>query len=575
MILQALNRYYDRLLEDEEREVPVLGFSRQKIYFGLMLSPEGELLQVLDLREQKGKKLQPVSRIVPYEMEERSGSKFAPHFMWDNTAYVLGADNKGNPKRSAKAFSEFKAFQQQLCSGSDDPAVQAVLKFLDQWNPDLAEKLQYWEEMAGMGIVFQLDGDLKFVHERPAVQRIWIDHLNTDKEAVQGMCLVTGEEAALARLHPAIKGVWGAQAKGAAIISFNLEAFISYGKAQSYNAPVGLKSAFAYTTALNDLLGAGSRQRVQIGDASTVFWTERESAVEGFMGMIFNPGEDTSDTKAVRDYLEAVSRGRHPDHIEDDPDMKFFILGLSPNASRLSVRFWLASTVGEIGQRIGQHFRDLAIAKRYDTDPDYPGMWQLLRETAVQRKTENIPPLLSGALMRAMLTGGPYPQSLLSILLSRIRADQEINYLRAALIKACLVRRFRINRTGMEVGMSLDRESTNTPYRLGRLFAALEHAQKKAVSVNTTIKDRYYGSASATPRNVFPQLLRLTQHHIAKIKQSNDRIAGWYDKQIEEILAEIDAFPAHLKIEEQGLFALGYYHQRADFYKKTEKTEEE
>ncbi|MEA2066723.1 MAG: type I-C CRISPR-associated protein Cas8c/Csd1, partial [Thermotogota bacterium] len=256
---------------------------------------------------------------------------------------------------------------------------------------------------------------------------------------------------------------------------------------------------------------------------------------------------------------------------EKTKNIKFYILGLSPNASRLSVRFWYISTVKDIRRKIGQHFKNLAITKNYENELEFPGIWHLIRETAVQGKSENISPLLAGAFMRSILTGLMYPSGILIATLERIRAEQKINYLRAALIKAYIVRKSRFqNKEEREViGMSLNKEEENIGYRLGRLFAVLEKAQKDAVpGANTTIKDRYYGSASTTPSIVFPQLLNLAQHHIQKSKYGMI-----VDKQIEHIVQDIQKFPPHLSLEEQGIFALGYYHQKQDLYKKMDKKE--
>ncbi|QTA93786.1 type I-C CRISPR-associated protein Cas8c/Csd1 [Desulfonema magnum] len=577
MILHSLNNYYNRLKDDSETDIPLFGFGSQKFYFALLLNRKGELLQPLDLRDESKKKPIPRTLIVPQEMEERSGSKIAPHFMWDNTMYVLGNDNKGKPKRSSEAFEAFKKFHHDLCDGMDDQGMKAVLNFLDSWDPEHAPNLKHWDEMSGMNIVFQLDGDLQYVHERPEVRETWLRCLEEKGSGVIANCLVNGKKTSVARLHPAIKGVRGAQQKGAAIVSFNLDAFLSYGKTQSFNAPVSEEAVFAYTAALNYLLRPESRQKVQIGDASTIFWTERASPVEGFMGVILEPKDDSGDMKDVREFLEAARDGKKPHGI--DPDIEFYILGLSPNASRLSVRFWHVSTVGDIRSKIGQHFRDLSIIKNYDNDPDYPGMWQLLRETATLRKSENISPLLAGAMMRSILTGEAYPRGLLTAIITRIRADQTVSYLRAAMIKAFLVRKFRINKpSDMEVDMSLNEETTNVAYRLGRLFAVLEKAQvdaHKPAKINATIKDRYYGSASATPRSVFPQLLRLTQNHLKKIKSNNKGRDWGTDKKIENIMQGIKEFPPHLNLDEQGFFALGYYHQKPVLYLKSEKNKED
>jgi len=569
MILPALNNYYDRLRTSADADIPLLGFSSQKMHFALLLNHDGKLLQVRDLRETQGKRLLPTQMTVPEAVIR--AVNIAANFMWDNTGYVLGADNKGNPERSMKTFKAFKKLHHDIGEGLDDEGMVAVLRFVDSWNPANAPELEYWEDMvAGANLVFQLDGEFRYIHDRPKIKDAWLKNYSDNSSGVVATCLVCGEEKHVARLHPKIKGVRGSQSTGAAIVSFNLDAFQSYGKEQSFNAPISEDITFNYTTALNHLLRFESRQKVQIGDAATVFWTERESPIEGFMGMILSPQDDSGDLKEVRDFLEAVRDGKELPKNIDDTDMKFYILGLSPNASRLSVRFWHVSTVEDISAKIGLHFKDLSIIKNYDNDPDFPGMWQLLRGTAVLRKSENISPVLSGSIIRSIMTGAVYPQSLMTTIIGRIRADQEINYLRAAMIKACLVRKYRINQISKEVTMALDKESTNIAYRLGRLFAVLEKAQRDAIpGANTTIKDSFYGSASATPRIVFPRLLRLAQHHTQKAKYGRNT-----DKMIEEIMQDIQAFPAHLSLDDQGLFAIGYYHQRKDLYIKSDKKED-
>ena len=569
MILHALNNYYDRLKDNADVGIPFLGFSSQRIHFALMLNREGNLLQVLDLRETQGKKLLPKQMTVPEAVIK--SVNIAANFMWDNTGYVLGADNKGKPERSLGTFGAFKKLHHDIGDEVDDEGMVAVLRFLDSWNPANLQELEYWDNMlAGANLVFQLDGEFGYVHDRPKVKNAWLKHYYENSSGVVATCLVCGEKKPIARLHPKIKGVRGSQSTGAAVVSFNLDAFLSYGKEQSFNAPVSEDITFNYTTALNHLLRFDSRQKIQIGDTATVFWTERESPLEGFMGLILSPQDDSGDLKEIRNFLEAVRDGKKLPEEIDDTDMKFYILGLSPNASRISVRFWHVSTVGDISYKIGQHFRDLAIIKNYDSDPDFPGMWQLLREIAVLRKSENISPVLSGSIIRSIMTGAAYPQSLMTAIIGRIRADQEINYLRAAMIKACLVRKYRINQISKEVTMALDRDTTNIAYRLGRLFAVLEKAQRDAIpGANTTIKDSFYGSASATPRTVFPRLLRLAQHHIQKAEYGRNT-----DKMIEEIMQDIQAFPAHLSLDDQGLFAIGYYHQRKNFYIKSDKKED-
>jgi CRISPR-associated protein Csd1 len=560
MILQSLASHYDRLAGDPESGCARPGFSREKVHFALVIGRDGRLAHVLDLRRQVGRKQVPREVIVA--QGPKKSVNIAASFLWGNTAYVLGADDRGKPARTADCHRVFKELHQRLLGSSSDAGARAILQFLDGWSPEGATRLEYWQDMLKSNLVFQLAGETQFVHERPAMMSIWNASLSDDEKGVRGVCLLSGERGPIARLHPAIKGVRDAQSSGAAIVSFNLDSFCSYGKVQNYNAPISETRAFAYTTALNHLLRSGSRNRIQIGDATTVFWTERDSPVEGFFGMMLDPRGNAGDDRELGVFLEAIRAGKLPPEI--DPTVRFYILGLSPNASRLSVRFWHASTVADISEKLGQHFRDLAMIRSFDSEPKFPGMWHLLRETCSKKSDDGPAPLLAGAVMQAILKGTLYPQVLLSAVLGRIRAEQNINYLRAAIIKAVLVRKARILNQGLEAPMALDKENKNVAYLLGRLFAVLEKAQQDAIpGANTTIKDRFYGSASATPRVVFPQLLRLAQHHIEKAEYGRVR-----DKQIEEILCDLREFPAHLGLDQQGLFAIGYYQQRQDFFKK-------
>jgi len=575
MILHALNAYYNRLKEDNDVDIPLLGFSRQKIHFALVIDKAGNLLQPLDIRIVDKKKKFPKQLIVPAAVKKAAG--IASNFLWDNIGYVLGNDTKGKPQRSLETFEAFKAHQHLIGDTIDDEGMKAVLLFLDSWQPENAPTLPYWEEMAEQNVVFQLDGELRFIHERPKIQQAWLRYIGEKSSEFVWKCLVSGIESPIARLHPAIKGVKNAQSSGASVISFNRQSFESYAKTQNYNAPVSETITFTYTTALNHLLNS-NRQKIQIGDASTIFWTETKSKIEQFGSRIFGfevekddegdnkESDDRAVLKDVRDFLEAARDVKELPNI-DERDVKFFILGLSPNVARVSVRFWHQSTVGDFQQKIGQHFRDLNIVRQFDNDPEFPSIWRLLRETAVLKKTDNISPLLSGALTRSIMTGASYPKSLLSAVINRIRADHSINYLRAAMIKACLNRNFE-----MGVKMGLDTERTDIGYRLGRLFAALERVQERAnPDIKATIRDRCYGSASSCPRTMFSQLLRLKNHHVSKLEHKGEVVN--FEKLISEIMSEINEFPGHLILEQQGLFSIGYYHQRAVFYKKSESKE--
>ncbi|MEN6441443.1 MAG: type I-C CRISPR-associated protein Cas8c/Csd1 [Syntrophobacter sp.] len=592
MILQALKGYYDRLSADPDTKgVPLLGFARQKVHFCLVLDKTGKLIAENDLRLRQDKKALPLELIVP-EPVIRSGLTVRANFLWDNTGYVLGADNKEKPARLVEKFNKFKSTQREVCGDLQDEGMQAVLRFLDDWNPENAVSLSDWKEMAGQNIVFRLDGETRYVHDRPEIRGRWMAYYaGKAAESKAGMCLVSGSEGPIARIHQSIKGVPGAQTSGAALVSFNLDAFTSYGKDQNLNAPIGEEAAFGYCTALNWLLRKESRQKVRIGDAIITFWAEKESLVEGLLAdllgadisQVETDAEDKAVVRDVRIILEAARDGRLQDAVRE-PETRFYVLALSPNASRLSVRFWHVGTVGEIICNISDHFRHMEIKKSFDNEPAYPSARSLMRETVSKNdpgtaweKDERVSPLLAGAFLRSVLTGAPYPGNLLPLLLMRIRMDQTVNYLRAALIKACLVRNYNLG----EVSVALDKNSTDTGYRLGRLFAVFERIQSAAnPGINSTIRDKYFGSAAATPRNIFPMLWSLSQQHIGKLRKDSEkkRLAGFFDAKIEDIASALDAtaLPAFLNPESQGLFFLGYYHQRQDLFTgKTEHSEEE
>ncbi len=574
MILQALNNYYRRLEDDPNVDIAPFGFSRQKIAFCVTLNPDGSLHEIADVRTQEGKKLLPLSLILPGNSKP-SGSGINPCFLWDNPAYMLGykADD-AKPQRTRESFEAFRQRHLDLESQIDDTEFSAVCTFLRQWDP--AQAVDY-EKLVDIGTgfgVFAIRAAGHYVHDREAVQTWWRDHFEQQDartEAVTGQCLITGEQRPLARLHePKIKGVRGAQSSGAAIVSFNLDAFESYGKAQSLNAPVGERMAFQYCTALNRLL-ADSQRRIQIGDASTVFWTEKPTEAENLLPWVFDPSRDAEDealTNHVHAVLSQIAQGKYPGEF-GDPQTRFYVLGLSPNAARISVRFWQVSTLGDLMANLHQHFADLSIV-RSDRDPEFPSVWRLLRETV--RDSKDLPPLLGGAVIRAILSGTPYPSLLFSALVRRIRADRQVRYLRAAAIKAHLNRntRFGIQPLEKELDMALDPDRTEPAYHLGRLFAELEKTQEDAQpGINATIKDRYFGSASATPGSVFPRLIRLCQHHLGKLEKGSQT---YHEKRIQAIMDRLDDFPSHLGLRDQGLFAIGYYHQRQDLFTKKSKS---
>ncbi|NDV19074.1 type I-C CRISPR-associated protein Cas8c/Csd1 [Pseudodesulfovibrio sp. JC047] len=571
MILYALSQYYQRLLDDSEATVSDYGFGRQGVHFCLSISPEGDLMgRPLDLRDEKGraKKIE-----VPGPMLRAAG--VASNFAWDNTGYVLGADAKGKPERTAETHAAFKSLVKTVLDGVDDIGAKALVAFLEKWDPAQAETLPDWEEMIGWNIVFMLDGEPGYLHDRPAFREAWVRHLAADTSKPTGMCLVTGETGNIALTHPKIKGVPGSQMAGASLVSFNIDSAESFGKKQSLNAPVSDHAAFAYTTALNYLLEADNGHKVQLGETTIVFWSDGADEAEKLFGCGIGAKRADDETLVTRLelYLSALVQGQFPDAL-GSAETPFYVLGISPNAARLSVRFWLVGTVGSMAENLGAHYRALAIKPRFDTDFAHPSPWQLLRELAPQRDGKNISPLLSGQFVRAITLGQPYPQTILTAALGRIRIDKEMNYLRAALIKAFLVR----NRN-QEIHMTLDTTNTDIGYRFGRLFAIVERIQELAIkNANATVRDRFFASAMATPGRTFPVILKNAQHGLAKIRKDSKGMAINLEKQIQEIVGGLDStvgFPSSLSSEKQGLFIIGYYQQRQDFFtKKDEKLED-
>jgi len=575
MILQALAKYYDRMAETESN-VAREGFQRQEIPFLIIIGRDGRFIDIQDTRSSEGKKKIGRQFTVPRGVKKTSG--IAANLLWDAPAYVVGVPKRDHKKDAQKqllrAKEQHQAFIARMQQIFPDPGfdlgIAAVSTFLRKQDFSGLFSHPLWKEIEEKGsfLSFQLDSDICLVCERQAVAHI----LSSSEEggsSGEDICLITGNKENAVRLHTSIKGVWGAQTSGANIVSFNLDAFASYGKDQGYNAPVGEKAEFAYTTALNHLLKKGSRQRLQVGDASTVFWAEKKHGFEDVFADLF--GEPAKEDY-IQDYKQLLATFRAPQvgaKTELDPNTRFYVLGLAPNAARIAIRFWYAGTVLKVADNIVQHFEDCAIVHG-PKQPDTLPLFRLLVSTAAQGRSENIQPNLAGEFMRSILSGIPYPRTLLSAAIRRVRAEREITYPRVALIKAVLSRETRYyDPHKKEVGMSLDVSNTNIGYRLGRLFAVLEKAQEEAnPGINATIRDRFYGAASSTPVTVYPHLMKLKNHHVAKLENRGRAVN--LERLISEIMADISGFPAHLPLTDQGCFAVGYYHQRQDLFTRKE-----
>ena len=574
MILTELVRYYDRkaLDPDQAQHLPSLGLENKEIPFVIELTADGKVNQLLDKRSLDGKKLRAQSFLVPIGTKKTSG--IAANLLWDSAAYVIGLERERKGKTEVTPAGAFRSRIEALPEPARaDPGIRAVLAALDRADWSMLHSHPAWPDIEETNPVmtFQLSGDRELVCQRPAVVDAALAE-SIDDDVPMALCLVDGRRQPVQRLHASIKGVWDAQSSGANIVSFNARAFESYGKAerQGENAPVGQRAAFAYTTVLNHLLAKDSRHRVQVGDASTVFWADSPSLFDGEFTLadFFGENKDNPDrgVRAVQALFDALKTGQLP---VGERDVEFFVLGLAPNAARISVRFWLRARLADLAPRIALHFVDLRVVRRYESDPPAPSLFRLLSSLALQSKLDNAPPQLGGEWMRAILEGLPYPALLLNTAVMRCKAEQEVTYLRAAVLKAWLNRNHRRQHPELPVDHShfkenLDMEQTDVPYRLGRLFAVLERIQQQAMpGINATIRDRFYGAASTTPVSVFTALLRLKNAHLKKL---GDGACAYFERLIGEILEPMADFPRQLTLPQQGRFALGYYHQRQAFF---------
>lgn len=588
MILQALTAYYEQLVRQGKLSAPGWDDSF-KVSYELRLNDAGQLLRVVPLLTEKtvGKKTVLAPRAMRVPAHEKRSSGIVANFLCDNSSYLLGADEKGKPERSADCFKACAKLHHVILDGVDSPAARALLAYFDSWDPAQAATnpllQKQWKEITGnANLIFgyeAADHSHSFVNDDPAIQNAWQTHYNDrSADSDMGQCLITGKYAPIERTHPNISGVPGAQSSGAALVSFNAPAFCSYGHEQGDNAPVSKYAAFAYTTALNRLLADRSHCK-HVGDTAILCWAENaEPVYQDAMSMFLFGADEAAGIQEsdVQAALKRLSAGQTVPFLEKElsPDQHFYLLGLAPNIARLSVRFFLRDTFGSFAQNLQKHADEMEIdcseKEKFRTLP----IWAVVNETTrtVSGQPAKPSPQLAGDLLRAVLTGGRYPATLLNGVTLRIRAEQAVTRGRAAVIKAYYLRNYPTELNKEVYTVSLN-ETTNVPYLLGRLFSVLEAVQKAAnPGINTTIKDRYFNAACATPGMAFPTLLRLSQKHLRKL---NDGLATHYDKQITELMAQLpeSGFPARLSLPDQGKFTIGYYHQTQKRYVK--KNEEE
>jgi CRISPR-associated protein Csd1 len=610
MILQALHEYYQR----KQDELPPFGFECKEIPFLIILDEYGYFKGLQDTREQKNKKLQAKTYMVPKETGRTgSNSWMVANLLWDHYGYVLGHPKSDSPKDKKMAEKQHKTFVEEIKKLADfcktDAGVSAVYHFLNRNDFSAVFEDPLWPACAkipGCNLGFRIAGQANgLVSDSDEVKRYIAQQASPEEDAEDekdagesktGFCLISGADGEIARVHPRTP-ILGAKSN-AKLVSFQKNmGFDSYDKVQSYNAPISKQAAFSYTTALNHLLRRDSAQRMQIGDASTTFWAEKQNSLADDFSFFFTePPKDDPDrcSNAVKSLLNAPITGAAD---FDGDSTRFYVLGLAPNAARIAVRFWHVATVNQLASHIRQHFLDLEITQPPEAKPYLP-LRDLLKAVAPPSRTnpwgdtEKLPPSLAGEWIKTILDDSPYPYTLLQAGIIRIRAEQarkddrtgkplqNVTYQRAALLKAWINRNTRLTNPDAqeEIKVTLDKNNTNTAYRLGRLFAALERIQQDAFGgpnkINSTVRDRYYGAGSSTPAAVFPTLVRLSQHHLSTLRKEKPGLFVKRDKLVSEIMNEgLDGqlgFPSTLPLADQGRFAIGYYHQRQDFFAKNE-----
>ncbi|HFC8832198.1 TPA: type I-C CRISPR-associated protein Cas8c/Csd1 [Neisseria subflava] len=572
MILHALTQYYQRKAKSDGGVAPE-GFENKEIPFIIVIGKQGKFIQLEDTRELKNKKKVARTFLVPKGLG-RSGSKSyeVSNILWDHYGYVLAYAGEKGQEQADKQHVSFTANVNELKQAlPDDAGVAAVAAFLaSAEEKSKVMQAANWAECAkvkGCNLSFRLvDEAVDLVCQSKAVQA-YVNQANQAQSdnVPKGICLVTGKPAPIARLHNAVKGV---NAKPAPFTSVNLSAFESYGKEQGFIFPVGEQAMFEYTTALNTLLAGESRFR--IGDVTAICWSAKPTLLEeSLASLISGGGKDKPDEHidAVKTLYKSLYNGQYQ---KPDGKEKFYLIGLSPNSARIVVRFWHETTVAALSESIAAWYDDLQMVRGENSPyPEYMPLPRLLGNLVLDGKMENLPSDLIAQVTDAALNNRVLPVSLLQAALRRNKAEQKITYGRASLLKAYINRAIRAGRLKnmKELTMSLDRNRQDIGYVLGRLFAVLEKTQAEAnPGLNATIADRYFGSASSTPIAVFGTLMRLLPHHLNKLEFEGRAVQLQWE--IRQILEHCQRFPNHLNLEQQGLFAIGYYHETQFLFTK-------
>ncbi|WP_293972525.1 type I-C CRISPR-associated protein Cas8c/Csd1 [uncultured Ruminococcus sp.] len=581
MVLQSLVNLYE-VLADKDK-VDKQGWAKSKASYGLVVDENGVLTNVISLKttDKSGKK--EVASQISLPMPVKKSANIAANFLYGTASYLFGNDRKGNPERNKKCFEASKSLHKKLLSDDDSSAAKAILLYYE--NVDIANIESYLINIGcnenvitdifknGANLVFMPLGRLATDYND--ICECWNCHYGKNESGSE-ICLVTGKKLPVSRLHPVIKGVRGGQSMGTSLVSFDKPAFESFGKVQGYNSPVSEYAAFAYTTALNYLLSESEYVNF-FGDTTVVCWTEDDNeGCQDIFANFFGNSEELKQ-KDLWDVIKKLSMGQSVEwnSIPINPDVKFYILGLSPNAARLSVRFFLVNSFGNFMKNVVEHEENMRIVIPSFLQRTHFPAWKVLRETVNQNsKNKSAKPQLAGSYIYSILTGYKYPATLYDNIMIRIKAERDVNAereaIRAAVIKAFLIRNYPEYKEVLTV--SINNDTNNQAYNLGRLFSILEEIQSVAnPTINSTIKDRYFSSASSTPGAIFPFLLDLAQKHIKKIRTENQGFCIAKQKEITDILSRFEeSFPARMTMQEKGAFQIGYYHQVQKRYTKKE-----
>ena len=580
MILQALIDYYDEMLKQGRITPP--GWEQAKISYILNIDENGTLKSIENVTEKMLLKKrvinQPKKITLPAAYKRTSGAK--ANFLWDNAVYMLGISKDGNAERAEKCFRASAKMHSELLGPIDSECAKAICAFFDKWTPgDLkvcAEMLGVEEEQveknfAIANLTFRVNE--KAPEEDPKIREAWEQYNGADestKESVKMQSLITGKEEIISAVHPSIKGVKNAQSSGAALVSFNANAFCSYGHSQGYNAPIGESSVTAYTMALNSLLADYQYTKI-IGNATTVYWSENaEPVYQEFAKAAFFGDSGSRFSEKFLPIMEQLANGIYCDPY--DPDQTFYILGLSPNASRLSVRFFIHEKFGKIAKNLLEHYNRCVINNStLERSPLF--LWKILQETIDLRVSNATPnPLMAGALARALFMGEEYPAYTKTCIMMQIQKSDTVTYQKSAFLRGYYLKNKAENIQKEVLDMTLNKESNDPGYLLGRLFAVYEQAQTASHGIYSSGKGCYFRSAAATPERTFSILGDRYQRAIKKLAPG---YRNYFENLVAELKSKLEAYPKQLSIEEQAAFDLGYYHQKQENYKRNNNDTEE